>query len=201
MASSFIEFNSLALTILRVASFSGMCRVTMSQLSKISSTEAKVTPICSALLAEMTGSKPITLQLKPLILALMSWPMLPSPRIPTVLPVSSRPINFFFSHLPARVEMSAGTMCRRAAKAIATTSSATALALAPGVFITSIPFFLAALMSMVLNPAPALTIILSLGSWSITAWSIFSLRTIIANASWWAATSSARGVAPSNTTS
>jgi hypothetical protein len=71
------------------------------------------------------------------------------PTMPTVLPASSRPMKFFFSHLPARVEMSAGMMWRYVGEDQAMTSSATALALAPGVFITSTPRLRACLMSMV----------------------------------------------------
>jgi len=100
--------------------------------------------------------------------------------MPTVLPASSLPMKAFFSHWPARVEASAGTMKRMSASSRAITSSATALALAPGVFITSTPRLRACLVSIVSKPAPARTITLSPGSRSITAAVTGSLRTISA---------------------
>jgi hypothetical protein len=54
-------------------------------------------------------------------------------------------------------------MWRASARIIATTSSATALEFAPGVFITSMPFLRAWRMSIVLYPAPARTITFSPG--------------------------------------
>ena len=70
--------------------------------------------------------------------------------MPIVLPVSSRPMKDAFSHLPARQELSAATTWRASASSSAMTSSATALELAPGVFMTSMPFSRAWRMSMVL---------------------------------------------------
>jgi len=74
--------------------------------------------------------------------------------------------------------MSACTMWRASANIMAITSSATPLAFAPGVFITSTPFLRACLVSIVSKPAPARTITLSCGSASMTAAGTFSLRTI-----------------------
>ena len=65
--------------------------------------------------------------------------MLPSPTMPSVLPRSSLPMNFFFSHLPARVEALACGMWRAMASISARVCSATEMALPPGVFITSTP--------------------------------------------------------------
>ena len=100
--------------------------------------------------------------------------------MPIVLPVISRPMNLFFSQPPARVEASASTTWRASASMRATTSSATALALAPGVFITSMPRFRAALMSMLSYPAPARTTTLRAGSRFMISGPTFSLRTISA---------------------
>ena len=68
-----------------------------------------------------------------------SRPMLPSPTMPSVLPRSSLPMNFFFSHLPARVDALACGMWRAMASIRASVCSATEMALPPGVFITSTP--------------------------------------------------------------
>ena len=121
--------------------------------------------------------------------------------MPTVLPVSSRPMSLAFSHSPRRVVSSARTTWRRSARMSATTSSATAFELAPGVFMTSMPFERAYLPSMLSKPAPARTTALSCGRASITSAVTFSERTMSAWASGWALARSRMGVLGSWTTS
>ena len=84
-----------------------------------------------------------------------SRPTRPNPTMPSVLPRSSVPCSDFFSHLPPRVVTSARTMCRARASIKANVCSATATALAPGVFITAIPSRVAASRSMLSTPTPA----------------------------------------------
>ena len=122
----------------------------MSDFAKTSSRETSVTPSSSARLFDAIGSYARSFMSKPWACFATSWPMLPSPTMPRVLPVISRPMNFFLLQPPARVSMSASTRWRKAASIIAKTSSATALALAPGVFITSMFLRRAYLMSIVL---------------------------------------------------
>src|ERR1017187_6469486 len=113
-----------------------------------------------------------------------SRPMLPSPTMPSVLPRSSWPISFFFSHLPARVEVLACGMERAMASISASVCSATDTAFPPGVFITSTPAVVAASRSTLSTPTPARPITLSLGdlaSTSAVTWT--ALRTSSASAS------------------
>ncbi len=82
-------------------------------------------------------------------------PMLPQPMMPSVLPVSSRPMKRFFSHLPAWVEASAAAIWRDTANIIAMACSAVVMELPKGVFITMTPARLAAGMSTLSTPMPA----------------------------------------------
>ena len=113
-----------------------------------------------------------------------SRPMLPSPTTPSVLPRSSLPRNFFFSHLPARVDAFACGMCRAIASISASVCSATEMALPPGVFITSTPASVAASRSTLSTPTPARPITRSFGAFSSTALvTCTALRTSSASAS------------------
>ena len=87
--------------------------------------------------------------------------MLPAPIRPSVLPVISEPMNFDFSHLPARVDASAAGNCRATANIIAMACSAVVIELPKGVFITTIPLPLAAPISTLSTPIPARPITLS----------------------------------------
>ena len=68
---------------------------------------------------------------------------------------SSRPWNFFFSHLPAFIEAAAWGMFRLRAMSMDRACSAVVTVLPPGVFMTAIPRWLAAGMSMLSSPVPA----------------------------------------------
>ena len=68
----------------------------------------------------------------------VSLPMLPMPTNPSCFCQSSAPLNFFFSHLPALREAVVWGRRRARANMWATASSATLIALAPGVFSTTI---------------------------------------------------------------
>ena len=67
-----------------------------------------------------------------------SWPMRPRPATPSVLPRSSVPRNFFFSHRPSFIARSAAGTERASASISAHACSATLMLLAPGALTTSI---------------------------------------------------------------
>src|SRR4051794_20452985 len=110
--------------------------------------------------------------------------MLPSPTTPSVLPRSSLPRNFFFSHFPDFVEALACGTARAIESINASVCSATEIALPPGVFITSTPASVAAGMSTLSTPTPARPITRSLGAAAKTSLSTFTaLRTTRASQS------------------
>jgi hypothetical protein len=93
-------------------------------------------------------------------------PIAPRPITPSVLPGSSKPTNFFLpsstavcsalsSPASVWVKLHAGIRLRAAMSMPASTSSFTALALAPGALNTGTPRSLIALTGMLLVPAPA----------------------------------------------
>ena len=92
-------------------------------------------------------------------------PMAPSPMTPSVLPRSSGPTNCFLPFSTSLAMASrpfkpcahctAGVRLRLPATSAPTTSSATALALAPGVLKTTMPARVQSSMGMLLVPAPA----------------------------------------------
>ena len=85
-------------------------------------------------------------------------PTLPQPMMPSVLPKISTPRNLFFSHLPARVELSASGICRANASISEIACSAVVIELPNGVFITMMPRAVAAAMSTLSvrgSPRPA----------------------------------------------
>ena len=113
-----------------------------------------------------------------------SRPMLPRPTTPSVLPRSSLPRNFFFSHFPDLVEAFACGTARAIDSMSASVCSATEIALPPGVFITSTPASVAAGRSTLSTPTPARPITRSLGAAASTSLSTFTaLRTSSASQS------------------
>src|SRR5215472_17329660 len=82
-------------------------------------------------------------------------PTLPQPMMPSVLPKISTPRNLFFSHLPARVELSASGICRAKASISEIACSAVVIELPNGVFITMMPRAVAAAISTLSTPMPA----------------------------------------------
>ena len=91
-------------------------------------------------------------------------PILPQPMIPSVFAVISVPMKRFFSHLPAWVEASAAGNCRATAKIKAIACSAVVIELPKGVFITMMPFRLAAGISTLSTPMPARPMTFSLSA-------------------------------------
>ena len=88
--------------------------------------------------------------------------MRPKPTIPKVLPRNSVPCSDFFSHFPACINSLARPIGRAIANIIAKVCSATAIAFAPGVFMTAMPCRVAASRSMLSTPTPARPITRSL---------------------------------------
>src|ERR1022692_4567797 len=82
-------------------------------------------------------------------------PMFPQPMTPSVLLKISTPMNLFFSHLPARVEVSASGICRAKASISVIACSSGGVELPNGVFITMMPRAVAAGMSTLSTPMPA----------------------------------------------
>ena len=82
-------------------------------------------------------------------------PMFPAPITPSVLCVISTPMKRFFSHLPACVDASACGICRASASISVIACSAVVIELPKGVFITMMPFAVAAGMSTLSTPMPA----------------------------------------------
>ena len=121
-----------------------------------------------------------------------SWPMRPSPAMPSVLPRSSVPRNRFFSHLPSFIARSAAGTVRASASISAQACSATLMLLAPGEFTTRMPRALAAGTSTLSTPVPARATIRSLDAFSRrAAVTLVALRTSSASASARSASSSA----------
>ena len=77
------------------------------------------------------------------------------PTTPSVLPASSCPWNFFFSHLPALTLAVAAATWRESESIRASASSATVVDEPPGVFITTTPRRVAASRSTLSTPTPA----------------------------------------------
>ena len=93
-------------------------------------------------------------------------PILPQPMTPSVLPKISTPMNLFFSHLPARVEVSASGIWRASASISEIACSAVVMELPNGVFITMMPRAVAAGMSTLSTPMPARPMTLSFFAFS-----------------------------------
>ena len=111
----------------------------------------------------------MTFILSPIARLATTEPMLPAPIRPRVLPVISTPMNFDFSHLPARVEASAAGIWRAQANIMAIACSAVVIELPKGVFITTMPFAEAAGMSTLSTPMPARPITLRLSALAISS--------------------------------
>ena len=98
-----------------------------------------------------------------------SWPMRPRPTTPSVLPRSSTPANFFFSHLRClHRRVGRGQMAAPAPASAPCASSATLMLLAPGAFITTMPRAVAASRSTLSTPVPARAMTRSVGAAAIS---------------------------------
>ena len=85
----------------------------------------------------------------------ISVPIRPMPRMASVLPYSSTPSKFLRSHLPAFIEASACAMLREMAMSKLNACSAVEIVFPAGVFITTMPAFVAASVSTLSTPTPA----------------------------------------------
>jgi len=114
----------------------------------------------------------------------ISRPIMPKPISPRVLDRSSFPVSFFFSHLPAFMDVFAGAIRRASASISAKLCSATLTAFPPGVFMTTIPFWVAAGRSTLSTPTPARPITRNRAACpSSSAVAFVALRTMSASAS------------------
>ena len=163
----FIFEKAVLFTRFFVSFVSGTCTDMKSLLLYNSSRETISTPILSAASCDRYGSYANTFILRPCALSATTLPMLPTPSIPSVLPVISVPSNFFFSHSPFRIEAVAWGIFLARATSMATACSAVVIVFPPGVFITTIPFLVAAAVSILSTPVPALPMTLRLSAASI----------------------------------
>ncbi len=138
-----------------VFSVSGVWSVMKSARRKSSSSSTFSTPSCTARSSDRNGSKAITFILRPRARSATIEPILPQPMTPSVLAVISTPMKRFFSHLPAWVEASAAGSWRATANISAMACSAVVIELPKGVFITMMPFAVAAGTSTLSTPMPA----------------------------------------------
>ena len=168
-AVSFINAMRWVETRPRVDSISGTCTVRMSARRNTSSMDsARSTSAlrCQACSTLMPGSKPTTFRPSPSAALATCTPIAPRPITPRVRPGNSKPTNCFLPASTARAisasspvsswaKRAAGMRLREAMNRPASTSSLTALALAPGVLNTGMPRWVMASTGMLLVPAPA----------------------------------------------
>ncbi len=179
-------------TMPRVSGVSGVCTVTASARGQMASSEHSSMPRVAARSAVITGSKPITFIFSPRARSATMRPMLPRPTTPSVLPASSRPSNFFFSHLPALSVRHASGIMRASDIRRVMACSAVVTALPVGVFITTMPRLEAASTSTLSTPMPARPITLSRSACASTrAVTLDPERITSASAPWMAAASAA----------
>ena len=119
--------------------------------------------------AGMKGSYPSTFIRRPRARSATMRPTLPRPMTPRVLLHTSTPVNFCRFHLPLLTEATAWGMCRARASISEMVCSPVVTLLPPGVFITTMPFLLAASTSIFSTPTPARPMILSRSAASMTS--------------------------------
>ena len=84
-----------------------------------------------------------------------AWPIRPRPTMPSVLPANCVPMNFLRSQRPSTRLWWAAAMFRTRPYIRASVCSAVEIVLPPGVFMTTMPCRVAALVSMLSTPTPA----------------------------------------------
>ena len=178
------------------------CRVTTSELASSSSSGTRGTPISRAFSAGRYGSWPSSRASNARAREATRDPTWPRPTMPTVLPASSAPTNFDFSHLPDAMDAAASGMRRSSAKSTANVCSTAETTLPVGEFRTSTPRAEAAGTSTLSTPTPARPTTASFGAAAkSSASTLVALRTSSASASFRATSSSARGTPARSITS
>ena len=130
----------------------------------------------------ISGSKPMTFMPSLIAVSATRLPIAPSPTMPSVRCGSSTPANCFLpsstrsleigrAGVEARDVASAGITLRAASSSAASTSSLTAFAFAPGALNTGTPRFDISATGMLLVPAPARPIALTLAGIAIACMS------------------------------
>src|SRR6185503_14571843 len=180
----FIFARASALIRLRVFSVGGVCSEITSALRSSSSSSTSCAPAARALASVANGSCAMTRIWKPAARRATSEPTRPMPTRPSVLPRSSRPMNFDRVHSPARTLRSASAMRRSNVSASAIVCSAADTMLPSGAFTTYTPCAVAAGTSMLSTPTPARPTTARRGAASkIFAVTFVSLRTMSASTS------------------
>ena len=157
----FIFLKCSARIMLSVSGVLGAWTVMKSDRSMSSSTETSSTPRASAFIWVRIGSNVITFMPKDCARLAISPPMRPMPMIPRTFSKTSVPMNFFRSQRPASMDAWAAGIFRHSAKRSAKACSQVEIVLPPGVFMTTIPAFVAAVLSILSVPTPALPITFS----------------------------------------
>src|SRR5882762_1995388 len=150
-----------------VSGVSGTWRVRICERGRRSSSESGSTSKSRILSSERSGSWPMHLISKATARCATARPICPNPKIPIVLPRSSRPLKRDLSHSPRLSELSAAGIWRKRPSRSPNVSSATAMAFAPGTLSTPTPRSRAAAASMLSMPAPARATQRSFGAASI----------------------------------
>ena len=182
---------------LRVSALSGVCSEIKSQRGQSSSSRDTLsTPFSSAFSADSSGSKPTTVMPKPRARRATARPTRPKPTTPRVLPSSWVPVKALRSHFPdLRLSLATATLRARASIS-AMVCSAVETVLPPGVFMTTMPWRVAAGTSMLSTPTPARTMALSRAwFWRTSAVNCVPDRTAIPSASFRAALSAGGSLA------
>ena len=112
-------------------------------------------PSCAARAGATYGSKAISRTSKAARRCATSWPILPRPTTPTVLPFSSTPVYALRFHCPLRRLASAAGMCRAVASSRAIACSAAETMFDVGALTTITPRAVAAGTSTLSRPTPA----------------------------------------------
>src|SRR6185295_5707902 len=164
-----MSLRRASLTRPRVSGVSGTCTEITSERTNRSSSDRACSTLedsCQARCTVICGSYPRTFMPSASAELATSTPIAPRPTTPSVRPGSSKPTNFFLPFSTASsiawsspdwdlANDQAWVMLRAARNMPASTSSFTALALAPGALNTGMPFFDRASTGMLLVPAPA----------------------------------------------
>mmetsp|Transcript_22535 Transcript_22535/g.68698 ORF Transcript_22535/g.68698 Transcript_22535/m.68698 type:complete len:216 (-) Transcript_22535:280-927(-) len=139
----------------RVSSRSGTCTVRKSARRMHSAALTGSMLSFSDASGGKNGSYPMASIPKACMRDTTSRPTRPRPSTPSVLPASSTPMYFLRSHLPCFIEQSPCATLRAREAMSAQVCSAAEIVLPPGVFMTMMPFFVAATQSMLSTPVPA----------------------------------------------
>ncbi len=155
LALGFIMLNWAVDIMFLVSGSSGVCMVMKSDIFRTSSSVVRRTPMLSATSLGRNGSYPTMVILKAFRRLATSPPTRPTPMMPRTLPFISTPVYLERFHSPLCIESWAKGMFLARVSSMAQVCSAAESMLADGVFMTSMPFSVAAGTSTLSTPTPA----------------------------------------------